>query len=208
MRRGLIDLNPFSLQSLPKNRKKTKRAYTKQEVQMLLRGGGEAWLIESILILALSGMRADELANLRVRNCGKDIFQLLDTKRGDRNVPIHSRLKALVERRCKNKTSEEFLFHEYPNPKNPKIERSQFLSKNFSRYRRKLGLDEHNGGRQSTIDLHSLRRYFITQADAAGHRKEDIERAVGHHPQSLSLGLYADPLSIRQMRKVIESVNV
>jgi integrase len=208
MRRGLIDVNPFSLQSLPKIRKRTKRAYTKQELQMFLWGGGETWLIESILVLALSGMRANELANLRVRNCTNDIFQLLDTKRGDRNVPIHRRLKKLIERRCKNKPGEAFLFHEYPTPRNPKIERSQFLSKHFFRYRKKLGLDECNGGRQSAIDLHSLRRYFITQADAAGHRKEDIERVVGHHPQSLSLGLYADPLSIRQMRKVIESVSV
>jgi integrase len=208
IRRGLVADNPCSFQSLPKIKNRTKRAYTKQELRVLLFGGGNNWLIEAIMVLALSGMRADELAKLRVGNCQKRVFQLLDTKRGNRNIPIHSKLVKLIERRCLNKTPEEFLFHEFPTPRNPKIERSQFLSKHFAKYRRKLGLDEHNGGRQSAIDLHSLRRYFITQADIAGHRKEDIERVVGHQPQSLSLGLYADPLSINQMRPVVESVKL
>jgi integrase len=209
MRRGYAIDNPFSLQLLPKKKTKTKRAYTSDEMRKLLHGGGKGWLIDAIKVLALSGMRADELANLKVRNCQKGVFQIIGAKgEQDRNVPIHSKLRKLIERRSSKKLPEEYLFNEIPTPKNPKIERSQFLTKHFLRYRRKIRLEERNGGRQSAIDLHSLRRYFASQADSAGHRKEDIERVMGHRLQSLSLGLYADPISIRQMRRVVESVKM
>lgn len=209
IRRGITESNPFSLQSLPKVKVKTKRAWSKSELRKLLRGGGPKWLIDAIKFLALSGMRASELANLRVRNCQKGVFQILDAKgERNRNVPMHSMLLNLVKARCIHKGLDEYLFDEFPTPKNPKIERSQFLTKHFGRYRKSLGLDESNGSRQSAVDLHSLRRYFVTQADVAGNRREDIERVCGHRPQGLSLGLYADPLSIRQMRRVVESVRL
>jgi integrase len=209
IRRGIVDHNPTSLQSLPKLKIRTKRAYTKAEVRLLLDGGAPKWLREAIMVLALSGLRGGELSNLKVENCRQGLFQVLDAKGGrDRTVPIHSALAHIIKERCTNSSPGDWLFSEIPTPKNPKIERSQYLTKCFLRYRRSLLLDERKNGRQSAIDMHSLRRYFTTQADAAGHRKEDIERILGHRPQSLSLSLYADPLSIRHMRRVVESVKL
>jgi integrase len=214
IKRGHVEANPWTGQSLPKSGYNSagKRPVTDDELKKLLHGETHQWLLDSVKILALSAIRAGELAALTVERCKNGVFQVRDakTKAGNRDVPIHSGLKKLIAKRMKRKGPNDFLIHELPTPKpDSKLERSMPISKHFIRYRISLGIDQKAlGHRQSAVDLHSLRRWAITKMDQAGCRKEDVERIAGHAIQSMSLGLYSGGSSIEQLRKVIETIKL
>jgi integrase len=124
-------------------------------------------------------------------------------------VPIHRDLVNTVQARCAGKADEEFLIHEGKAGTGWGEERSMSFTKRFQTYRISCGVDELlDGHRRSRVNFHSWRRWFITQADRAGHRREDIERTVGHKVQGMSLGLYSGGASIEQLEVVVESVKL
>jgi integrase len=198
--------NPWALQSLKVPRAKTKRPFTDDELKKLLKGGADQALLDAIKILSLSGLRCAELAKLTVERTGDGVFRVIDAKTpsGDRAVPIHSALREIVARRRKGKEPSDYLFDETPN------HNGQFFTKEFRKYRLRIGIHEqvNEMDRQSKVDLHSLRRWFITKADRAGNRREDVERVVGHKVQGMSFGLYSGGSSLDQLRRVVESVRL
>ena len=79
----------------------------------------------------------------------------------------------------------------------------------MSCYRRRLGIHEVlASNRQSRVDFHSLRRWFITKADEAGCRNEDVQRVGGHKARGESFGRYSDGSTKEQFRTVVESVRL
>ena len=77
-------------------------------------------------------------------------------------------------------------------------ERSQPVVKAFTRYRRRKGVDERSeGARQSNVDFHSFRRWFIraardalTSGRASGYSYWTIAEVVGHSKEdSLPLAM-------------------
>lgn len=210
MRKGLASENPFALQSLPKEKSKTKRAWTDTELKRLLSGSPQPWLDDCIKILALSGMRANELATMRCVNCAGEWFDIVDAKtpNGIRKVFIHPALRRIVAARLKDKPPQAYLIDEIPTPLNPRIERSSAISKHFGRWRDACGLDDRvKGQRQARATLHSLRNWFISKADAAGCRRQDIERTVGHRPQGMTEH-YSEGATPKQIQRVVQSVKL
>jgi integrase len=72
-----------------------------------------------MLILALSGMRREELCMLRIRDCDADAFNIraAKTRAGIRRVPIHPDLMDVVAKRTAGKPLDAFLIHELgPEP--------------------------------------------------------------------------------------------
>jgi hypothetical protein len=92
-----------------------------------------------------------------------------------------------------------YLFDELPTPPPSSArERSQPVVKAFTRYRRAVGVDERSeGARQSNVDFHSFRRWFIktardalTSGRASGYSYWTIAEVVGHSKEdSLPLGM-------------------
>ena len=139
-------------------------------------------------------MRKEEIFQLRVADCADDLFNIRRSKTnaGIRKVPIHPDLVSTVEARCAGKAPDEFLIHEAKAGGGWGDERSMPFSKRFQTYRISCGVDELlPGHKRSRVNFHSWRRWFITKADQAGLRREDIERTVGHKVQGMSLGLYS-----------------
>lgn len=169
-----------------------------------------------MLITALTGMRVDEIARLTVGEVfrqGDDTrFDITEakTEAGVRMVPIHSGLSAIVERRVAGKRTEDALFHELPVPKvGSAMERSQKVGKAFTTYRRRVGVDDvPDGARQSRVDFHSFRRWFITKAEQAYQPPHFIASLVGHAPAGMTLGRYSDGPLVRQYRDVVEAVRL
>lgn len=187
-----------------------KRPFTDSEIRALLCGPASPHLRDLMLTAALTGARINVICELRVRDCDGDafIFKAAKQEAGPRRVPIHSALKAVVARRVAGKSPDDFLFHECPHA-TTKRPRSAAPSQAFTRYRRDLEVDERpDWKRQSNIDFHSFRRWFITKAEQAGQLPHIIEVVVGHKREGESMGRYSQGPSIGQLRACVEAVKL
>jgi integrase len=208
------DGNPWIGLSLPKVHSppdELERPFTDDEVTRLFNGGADRLMRDAMGIAALSGMRKEEIFQLRVVDCANNTFNIRRSKTnaGIRKVPIHPDLVSTVQARSAGKAQDDFLLHEAKAGGGWGEERSMPFSKRFQTYRVSCGVDELlEGRRRSLVNFHSWRRWFITKADQQGHRREDIERIVGHKVQGMSLGLYSGGASIAQLKVVIESVRL
>lgn len=181
--------NPWSEQRLEApaarhgRRADVKRPFTDDEAAKLLRNIRNQREWEFSIISALSGMREDEIASLTVGNCGGGWFDIQRSKTpaGIRRVPMHPTLSELIAARCSGKASGEFLFHELPEPSG-KRGRGAPVAQAFTRERRRVGVDERSvGQRQSNVDFHSWRRWFLRKAIDALH-----SGATGYDPWTIA----------------------
>jgi integrase len=156
----------------------------------------------------LTGMRREEIGQLRVRDCTGGVFvvQAGKTDAAVRRVPIHSALITLVEARMKGKPPGACLFDEITS-KNP--ERTDPLGKAFTRYRRSLGIQE-GTGRRSLVNLHSFRHWFITAAVNATNLPHMVSLLVGHEEglKGMTLGRYWAGDDDQALRAVVEAVKL
>jgi integrase len=174
-------------------------------------------------VAALSALRMDEICDLQVADCADESFRVWrgKTENAKRTVPIHSGLKQIVERRTKGKAATDFLFGELPPVPKSRETRSDPAVKRFSRYRRKLGVDERpNGKAKSNVEFHSFRRWFMRkvrdakQAGAKGFDEWTLVVVVGHtdsdRPKSLDLSQrgYAGPDSEKAKSALVEAVKL
>jgi integrase len=186
------------------------RPFTEGEVRTLLTGSAPAPLPDLMLVAALTGARIDAICNLRVQDCAKGSFNVRKAKKEKRAriVPIHPRLKPILSRRIKGKEPDEFLFQELPAATATRP-RSAAASQAFTRYRRSVGIDERSEGqRQSNVNFHSWRRWFITKAEQAGQSPHIIEAVVGHKRSGMSMGVYSGGPSVDQLRACVEAVTL
>lgn len=222
-RKGLVSgENPWRFQSLPTSKshrqdgQSGKRAFTDDELSRLLYDGGppESVLHDFMLIAALSGMRINEIANIKVRDIDAQAMAITiptaKTKAGIRLVPIHSGLQGIIARRMASKASTTWLFPELPEQSTSReSERYMPLSKRFDRHRRRLGVHERpEGQRQSRVDFHSFRRWFVTKAERANVPPHIIQSVIGHKRGSLTLDGYSDGAALDQLRACVEAVKL
>lgn len=214
-RKGIVEENVWRGQSLAKQEPRKgedKRPFTDEEMKTLFSGKANQLLKDFMAIAALSGMRVEEIAKLTVGDIFNDCFDITEakTKAGIRMVPIHPALSGIVARRTKGKTGKDPLFPELPIPKEGSpIERSQKVVKAFTAYRRKVEVDDvPEGARQSRVDFHSFRRWFITKAEQANQPVHFIEALVGHKRSGMTLGRYSAGPLVQQVRDVVASVQL
>lgn len=209
---GIAEGNPWRGKFFPKQKpmaEERERAFTDEEITALLNGPAERDLWDLMMIGALSGMRREEIYQLRKSDCGGGVFKVRKgkTEAAERIVPIHPLLLKIVESRLEGRGAEAFLFAKGRSGWGET--RGDEGGKKFIVYRKALGVDEkREGKRRSLVNFHSFRRWFITKADRAGCRREDIERCAGHKPQGQSLGVYSAGLELAQLRAVVEAVSL
>jgi integrase len=226
--------NPWLQQSLeaPKQRREEgsakKRPFTDAEVRILLNGIRTEREREFSKMSALSGLRLEEVAGLRVRDCANGCLRVTDAKTpsGLRTIPAHPALTDLIAKRSKDKTPDAYLFHDLEEQRpGSKRDRSAPVSQAFTRERRRLGVDERasEAQRQSNVDFHSWRRWFVRKAveglecGAKGYTPWTIANVVGHKvedgtldgiklPLGMTMGVYAGAASLDAMRACVEVV--
>ena len=214
MKRGHVEINPWVGQSLPKapRREDTdagKRTFTDQEVSTLLSGETDQELSDAMMVAALSGMRIEEIYRLTVATCVDGWFNIKTAKTaaGVRRVPIHSGLVEILAWRAKGKTATGYIFHEAHSAK-PGRERSMSASKRFGHYRQRVGVhDREPGQRQSRVDFHSFRRWFITKS-RAGFDRAVVAAIVGHQVGNLTDDVYSGGPTLEVRRACVESVKL
>ncbi len=236
--RGLIPVgtdNPWLRQPKPKAPKpqrgskghQKERPFTDEELLTLLDPracAGDTTLADFMFIGALSGMRIEEIACLRVEDMDLKSRSIAITEAktdaGVRIVPIHPSIEDIIKRRVANKTTSAWLFPELPEyPPESLSERSMVVSKRFVTYRRALGVDERvEGKRRSLVNFHSFRRTFIRKAidalhaGAVGYDQWTIADVVGHERGAMGLemtmGVYPGPASPAALKACVESVKL
>jgi integrase len=215
-RRGYVSdegRNPWAEQAPPRLSShavngKEERAFTDAEVARLLASPPNDTLAEFMKLAALSGMRREEIGQLRVADCAGGVFiiQRGKTAAARRRVPIHSGLVDIVFRRGRGKPATAFLFDELAS-KN--AERTDPIGKLFTRYRRSLGIQD-GDGRRSLVNFHSFRRWFITRAINAGQPAHIVSLVVGHTEgrKGMTLGRYWDGADDPALRECVEAVKL
>lgn len=213
-RKGFVEVNPWSGQSLPTKQKKggaqvTRRQYTTQEITKLLMGL-EARPLGYLFRLGLfSGARLDELASLKVA----DVVEREDglwlsiregkTENAVRTIPVHSCIKPMVERMVKEalatKRNEEGWLFPGLTPGGPDEKRSWNVSKKFTRERRKLEVDD-----PATV-FHSTRKNLIEALEAAEVPLHTAKLLVGHERGDMTYGRYSKGEMVN-LRAALEKV--
>ncbi|UDL87661.1 tyrosine-type recombinase/integrase [Mesorhizobium sp. PAMC28654] len=237
--RGHVDENPWVDQELPNKARpsadheldKGKRPYTAPEVATLihsdvaehLQAPPSDYMADLMRIAALSGMRLEEICQLRVGDCLESSFTVRHGKTANarRDIPIHSDLGEIVAARSEGKTPGTFLIDGLPETPKSRDTRSDPASKAFTRYRRKVGVDERpNGKAKSNVDFHSFRRWFCMVArdrlDApdAGYSPWTIADVVGHDDEGvkdflkLTMKHYPGPSSADAKRALVEAIKL
>ncbi len=189
------------------------RPFTDAEMVKLLSGPASQQMHDLMRIAALTGARLEAIVDLKVKDCFDGTFTFKPQKKepGARDCPIHSGLKAIMERRIAGKAADDDLFPEWPpvRKKGSKRERSFKASNHFTAYRREAGVDDRRPGkRRSLINFHSFRRWFITKAEQAAQPESTIQTVVGQKRASVALGVYSAGPSLEQLRACVEAVRL
>lgn len=228
--------NPWLRQPKPKAPKpqrgskwarQKERPFTDDEVLALLDPKASAEdpvLRDFMLIAALSGMRIEEIASLRVEDVDLEALVLevveAKTEAGVRVVPIHLMLEGIIKHRTAGKARGNWLFPELPEyPPESLSERSMVVSKRFTTFRRRLGVDERvEGKRRSLVNFHSFRRWFIRSArnalhaGAVGYDPWTIADVVGHERGTMGLdmtmGVYPGRASMEALQACVRAVKL
>ena len=137
-----------------------------------LLGGADADLLAVVAILALSGMRFDELRRLRVAQCGRGAFRVGEcaANLGPREVPIHSALAGTVLRLTKHRAGDALLigdggdFGRAPSS----------MQERFDACRAAVGVVG------PSLTIHGLRRWFVQTALEAGQPPDAVAAVIGH----------------------------
>ncbi len=211
--KGVVKDFPWDRHPLPKrqlSRDEKKRAFTDEEVVKLLTGPATPTMHDMMLVAALSGMRLEEIASLRIKDISKGGFDipLAKTLAGQRSVPIHSKLVALVQRRSKKKGPDDRLFSDISS-ESKLGKHAVAFSKAFTNYRRSVGVNEVPGdARTSVVSFHSWRHWFITTAVRAGVPLPNIQAVVGHKHGNITLDVYARGAAFELAGKCVEAVKL
>lgn len=210
--------NPWMRKSLPKAKAHRvapdgpdgpERPFTDDEVRTLLAGSADVDLANVMRIAALSGLRLDEIGQLRVGDCADDSFAVTRSKTaaGVRTVPIHSVLRPLITKLIGTREAKSFLFPDFPDT-GWDDNRTMAISKRFAYYRKKLDVDDKRpGARRSKVNFHSFRRWFATKAEDAGNRENVVGDIMGHESDvGITFGLYSHAQLKKLKKACIESV--
>jgi integrase len=191
--------NPFSDQGF-KTQTASWSPYTVPELRLLMPARPDDPLSWAIWIGAYSGMRLNEVGQLRRDDIkeqdGVTYFdvregdgRLLKTRSSTRRVPVHSRL-----------LDAGLLAYGFPPlaAYGPDQKAGEALSEKFTKWRRACGITRPH------VSYHSLRGGFTTALDRAGVVQSDIAILLGHSRGLF--GVYSQGPGIKRLRDAVETV--
>jgi integrase len=179
-----------------------RRAFKAADVVTLLRAAevkGDPALTQLIWLGMWTGCRIEELCALRCEKVHDDHVEVDDAKSpsGWRLVPIHSRLrdamKQAVEDSLDGYVISGLTFNKYED-------RSNAVSKRFGHLKRRLDF-----GPQYVF--HSLRKTVATLLQQAGVSEDVAAGIVGHGILTMTYGLYAEGVTLKQKAEAIELID-
>ncbi len=165
--------------------------FTDKEIEILWQNVDQVPIIDVILIQCYSGWRPQELCLIKLKNVDLENWTFMGgmkTKDGfNRIVPIHSRIRPLVERKYKEAQSRgnEYLLinpYEKPNKEGAALTYKQYA------YRFQLLIDKLNLDPKHRP--HDGRKHFVTMAKKSNVDEYAIKYIVGHHISDITEKVY------------------
>jgi len=206
VKRGLHKENVWAGQQLPTKGSKQERVpWETEEIMLMIQKAPTGFLLDVVLFGALTGMRASELANLKLCDCVNG-FTIREgkTDAAERRIPKHPQLDDAFLKRIHGKCRDDYLFHEITAKSE---NRGKALTKRFARWRTKLFGEVE--GRQSPKCFHSFRHHFIDERLKAGIDLRLIQMVVGHQPDGgVTTNAYGHGLSEDQARAVVKGASL
>ncbi len=161
---------------------------------------GYNMLQECILLGMYTGMRLNEICDLKLAQVGPDWIQVADgkTDAAVRRLPIHSAIKQMVERLVQDSKDGYLLSGLSSN--NRYNYRSAAISKKFGYLKKSMGFSD----RKHTF--HSFRATLITHLMNAEADSTLSKKLVGHKIQDLTWGGYAGDTDWDKKVEILELV--
>jgi integrase len=154
---------------------------------------------------AYSGMRLNEVCSLRVsdviRRDGVTCFNITGakTEAGDRVVPVHSKLLQAGLLAYVEGLPRDGLLFPTLTPGGPDQKLSWRISPEFTRLRRRLGID------RDRVSFHSLRKSFTTKLERAHVPPTEAAQLLGHE-RGFTFTTYSGGLRPRRLKELVELV--
>ena len=197
MKLDIIDKNYCDFITLPRHQKVLERKiFTEEEIALLWANIKETDYVDVILILIYTGMRINELLNLKKN----DVDLVHSTLKGgskteagkNRIIPIHSKILPLITKRMENKT--DYLI---PN----KTEKGHMHYINF-RLQIFIPMMSRFGMNHT---LHDTRHTFATMISDVSDNETAITGIIGH--SNINMTKRYTHTNIEKMKKEIEKIN-
>jgi integrase len=206
--------NPFANHKYEKKKKASKQderqAYEPEEVPRIVQAAlekhrkrGDLNLYAAILIGAYTGARREEIARLKVSDVrersGVRYFAIEEakSKAGLRDIPIHSKLLALVDHLVAHSQDGYLLSGE---PITSYNDRADALGKRYHTLKKNLGYDHR-------YVFHSFRKTLATVLERKGFNHNQIAEIFGHEKLGITFGTYSAGLDLETKRQVVEQVD-
>lgn len=183
-------------------KEKGEAAFSADEVVALRHSAerkGDLSLNNLITLAMWTGCRIEELCSLAVKDVLSDrlLIHAAKTNAGERAVPVHSKLKPLLDDLCRNSKDGYVMsglsFNKYGH-------RSNAIGKRFGRLKKAHGFG-------ATHVFHSIRKTVATQLENAGIAEGISADILGHEKQTMTYGLYSGGTEFDLMKKAIERLS-
>lgn len=171
--------------------KKEHIPFTDAEMEMLWAHVDDKYCLDVLLIQCYSGWRPQELGLIELVNVDLENGTFKGGMKSDagtdRVVPIHSRIRHLVERKYKEaqELGNPYLFT-YVDPDN----RGKNIKLTYNRYQKVFGRIRDELGLNPDHRPHDGRKHFVTAAKKAGIDEYAIKYMVGHKISDITEKVY------------------
>lgn len=186
--------------------KKEHIPFTDEEMQLLWKHVDDKRCVDVLLVQCYSGWRPQELGLIKLENVDLNnwIFRGgMKTEAGeDRAVPIHSRIRHLIERKYKEaqELGSPYLFN-YVDP----TLRSKNITLNYNRYQKAFERIRIELNLNPDHRPHDGRKHFVTMAKKYGVDEYAIKYMVGHKISDITEKVYTER-EFQWLREEIEKI--
>lgn len=204
--RGEVEFNPWrgvsrTVKDTTRGTRPKRRPWTDEELQRLLEGiptDDPLWSMTAIA--AYTGMRREEIANLKVEEAEGDAIRVTEGKTAAaiRTIPVHPVIAGLVKR-LREKSSDGYVI--------PRLlrggadgKRGHYVGKRFGHAMKRLGFTD------KALTFHTLRNSFMQRCEEAGVPESTVKLLVGHARQSMTFGRYSPGVEFEGLRKAVAKV--
>lgn len=194
MANDIVNKNYAQFVILGEQTKKVPRIpFNEDEIEKLWDNVDEIAFVDTVLILIYTGMRINELLGMLRKNVHLDENYMIGgskTKAGkNRTIPIHPRIKPLIEKWYYNSTSEYLIY----NNANHKIDYTNYHGRAWADIMEMFGFNH---------KPHDTRHTFATRMDEVGANKLSIKLIMGHAINDVTDGIYTHK-NIKQLYEAV-----